>query len=276
MKLVNLGCGQRYHNDFINIDFESSNNNIISHNLLDGIPFPESYFEVVYHSHVLEHFTKEDGRLFLIECFRILKPKGIIRIVIPDLEVIIKNYLLYLEKSRQGDELAKLNYEWMLLELFDQMIRSKSGGGMADFLVKDELKNEEFIWSRIGEEGKQIRNNYLKRNNFNKGLLKKYNYFEKAKKTLKLSFFKHLFIKLLFAKDQKYITAGKFRLNGEIHQWMYDSYSLSELLKQIGFENISIKTAYDSSIPDWALYELDAKNGTIFKPDSLFIEAYKK
>jgi hypothetical protein len=33
-------------------------------NLLAGFPFPDNYFDVVYSSHVLEHFTRDQG-LFL-------------------------------------------------------------------------------------------------------------------------------------------------------------------------------------------------------------------
>ena len=35
MKLLNLGCGQKYHNDWLNIDFVSNNDYVIQHNLLD-------------------------------------------------------------------------------------------------------------------------------------------------------------------------------------------------------------------------------------------------
>jgi hypothetical protein len=56
---------------------------------------------------------------------------------------------------------------------------------------------------------------------------------------------------------------------------MYDRYSLSLLLKTCGFKNVEIKTAYDSSIPEFAKYCLDVVNGEIRKPDSLYIEALK-
>lgn len=40
----------------------------------------------------MEHLSREDGRKFLDECFRVLKPGGLIRIVVPDLKVIISAY----------------------------------------------------------------------------------------------------------------------------------------------------------------------------------------
>lgn len=38
MKLLNLGCGQKYHKDWVNIDFVSNREQVVSHNLLEEIP----------------------------------------------------------------------------------------------------------------------------------------------------------------------------------------------------------------------------------------------
>jgi len=48
--------------------------------------------DYIYCSHVLEHFEKDEARNILKECRRVLKDKGIIRIVLPDLKKIINNY----------------------------------------------------------------------------------------------------------------------------------------------------------------------------------------
>ena len=71
------------------------------------------------------------------------------------------------------------------------------------------------------------------------------------------------------------MQVGAFRSNGEIHQWMYDSYSLSHLLRKVGFEQIKVCSAFESRILNWEKYELDTVDGEIRKPDSLFIEATK-
>lgn len=68
---------------------------------------------------------------------------------------------------------------------------------------------------------------------------------------------------------------GKFRKEGEVHQWMYDKYSLKLLLNDVGFKDVKVRTAFDSYISNWNDYNLDGKDGKIFKPDSLFIEALK-
>lgn len=67
---------------------------------------------------------------------------------------------------------------------------------------------------------------------------------------------------------------GQFRLAGEVHQWMYDQYSLGKLLDICGFQNIRACSANESGIEDFYKYHLDADiDGSIYKPDSFFIEA---
>ena len=84
-------------------------------------------------------------------------------------------------------------------------------------------------------------------------------------------------IKTLIPK--KYIETwkiGSFRQSGEVHQWMYDQYSLGALLTHIGCTDVEKQTAATSKLPGFAAFELDARaNGVVFKPDSLFMEAVK-
>jgi len=56
------------------------------------LPDDDKSVDYIYCSHVLEHFEKEAAINILKECKRVLKDKGIIRIVLPDLNKIIKNY----------------------------------------------------------------------------------------------------------------------------------------------------------------------------------------
>lgn len=59
LNYLNVGCGSKYHKDWVNVDMNSNSPDVISCNLLKGILFPDKKFEVLYHSHVLEHFPKE-------------------------------------------------------------------------------------------------------------------------------------------------------------------------------------------------------------------------
>jgi hypothetical protein len=53
------------------------------------------------------------------------------------------------------------DYDWIIIELFDQMVRNQSGGFMAEYISQDKIENEEYIFERIGNEAKKIRNSYL-------------------------------------------------------------------------------------------------------------------
>ena len=57
--------------------------------------------------------------------------------------------------------------------------------------------------------------------------------------------------------------------------WMYDRYSLSRLLKSCVFTEVVVKSPFESSIPNWADYQLDVKDNMVYDPTSLFVEAKK-
>ena len=151
-KLLNIGCGRRYHRAWTNIDLESFDEEVDQHDITQGLPYGENRFDAVYHSHVLEHLDPRDGEQLLSECFRVLRPGGILRVVVPNLEQIAILYLGYHKKAWEGDEQAAINYNWMKLELLDQLVRSQSGGAMGRYMAGDEIKNSGFVRSRVGDE----------------------------------------------------------------------------------------------------------------------------
>lgn len=55
--------------------------------------FADESFSVVYASHLLEHLFLDDARALLRECFRVLKPGGVIRLLVPDLRSIALEYV---------------------------------------------------------------------------------------------------------------------------------------------------------------------------------------
>ncbi len=276
MKFVNLGCGSKYieSDEWMNIDFISNSKHVLAHDLRTGIPVESDSVDLVYHSHVLEHFTQESGRTFIEDCYRVLNFGGVIRIVIPDLEQIIRLYLKLLENGVKDthDLDNKEKYDWILLELFDQMIRTKSGGQMAHYLSQEVLPNEEFIFERIGEEAKNFRK--LPRENALKKSVRGTGYIKKLLKRAYYSIKLRLSYQMRMETDDHF-KIGYFRSQGQIHQWMYDRYSMHMLLKEVGFTEIKVTSAFESYIKGWEEYELDTMLNEVRKPDSLFIEAIK-
>ncbi|ASC71435.1 Methyltransferase domain protein [Halomicronema hongdechloris C2206] len=281
LEYLNIGCGHRFHHAWQNIDFISSNDKVSPCDLRDGIPFRDSFFQVVYHSHLLEHFSKESALRLTKECFRVIKPRGIIRIVVPDLEAIVNGYLFALDQVLSGNLSWDSNYEWMLLELFDQMIRNSPGGGIKSYFQRKDIPNENFVVERMGSEIKNIAEEqkkvYLHKNMQNQRICS-------PKKILRLvhRFFRYpiyrreYLLKLILGQDYKFLEIGRFRQSGEIHQWMYDRYSLRKLLNNCGFIGIVQRTAKESYIPNWESFNLDTEpDGSTYKPYSLFMEAIK-
>src|SRR4051812_13287920 len=82
-RLLNVGCGNRFHLDWNNVDLVASDPAVRSHNVLKGLPFEASSFDAVYCSHFLEHLASTTVEAMLAEFRRVLKPKGVVRIVVP-------------------------------------------------------------------------------------------------------------------------------------------------------------------------------------------------
>jgi predicted SAM-dependent methyltransferase len=67
-------------------------------------PLPDGTFDVVFSEHMIEHLTYAEGRRCLVECSRILRPGGRIRIATPSLDRLIPLY---------GDELSGLERRYL-------------------------------------------------------------------------------------------------------------------------------------------------------------------
>lgn len=91
---LNLACGPILENKFkspwLNVDAAGSAADFIC----DVTDLPKewtNHFSEVRASHVLEHLFIDDVPSAIAEWVRVLKPKGVLRIIVPDLDIIIKN-----------------------------------------------------------------------------------------------------------------------------------------------------------------------------------------
>jgi predicted SAM-dependent methyltransferase len=69
-------------------------------NVTRRIPFADESVGAIYSGEMLEHFTFDDGQRFLAECFRVLKPVGILRLRVPDNYRFWKQYVEQFEQMR--------------------------------------------------------------------------------------------------------------------------------------------------------------------------------
>lgn len=273
-RLLNVGCGARFHPAWVNVDAVPASPEVRAIDVRAGLPFGDGEFAAVYSSHVLEHLAVDDAAALLKQIHRVLAPGGIVRVVVPDLEAIAREYLRTLDELRSGNPAAEAEYDWIMLELLDQVARDRSGGEMAKHLAFAEPARRSYILSRIGAEAQRA--------------------WDAGKRPLRARLWERirqrgpgwLFCQLRTrgagaliglvggsAARSAYLT-GLFRQSGEVHRWMYDSYSLGRLLAGAGFVDARVCAADESGIAGFAAYHLDVDGqGRVCKPDSLFMEA---
>ena len=81
---LNLGAGHVCKPDYINVDVRELPGIDVVANITD-LPFDENSLDEVFSSHVLEHFPEEMlKRKLLPYLFKLIKPKGCFRAVVPD------------------------------------------------------------------------------------------------------------------------------------------------------------------------------------------------
>src|SRR5207302_349822 len=229
--------------------------------------------DAVYGSHVLEHLEPEAAMRLLRECFRILKPGGIVRIVVPDLGVIVRLYLQSLEGALKADAESVSRYDWIMLELYDQAVRTRTGGHMGAYL-RSALSDAEarFAASRVGVESMKHAAGDMERFPALSRVLRRVRSALLAVRSTAAEACAFVFLGL---EGRAALHEGTFRRGGEIHQWMYDRFSLVRALEQAGFTAARVCAADESHISGFAGFGLETANGQARKPDSLYVEARK-
>lgn len=117
---VQYGCGFSAPNDWLNFDASPTlrlqkipiigkvlranqkvkfPKNVLYGDIVKGLPLKNNSCDALYCSHVLEHLSLSDFRIALQNTHKLLKPAGIFRCIVPDLEVIARQYVKSLESS---------------------------------------------------------------------------------------------------------------------------------------------------------------------------------
>lgn len=108
--------------------------NVLYGDIVNGLPIAPDSVALLYCSHVLEHLTLEELRLGLTNCYRYLQPGGIFRMVLPDLEVLISQYL-------QSD-LPEAAHEFMQISYLGKETRQRN---LISF-IKEWLSGSAHLW----------------------------------------------------------------------------------------------------------------------------------
>jgi len=105
---LHSGCGTNYKKGWINLDNNSEHNILkldLEWDLRWPLPISDNSVDFIYHEHFLEHLTIEEGLKSLSDFRRVLKPGGIMRVAMPDLEWSMKEY--FNPKWRENPGLEK-------------------------------------------------------------------------------------------------------------------------------------------------------------------------
>jgi SAM-dependent methyltransferase len=186
--IINLGCGVKTSDRCVNVDWsiyiilyqnrwllplmapligrdrvqrvKEMRGTTICHNLKKGIPFPSNSADGVYHSHLMEHIDRDAVLAFQTEIFRVLKPGGIQRLCIPDLERLICEYNKSLATANLTRE-ASVRHDIAVAGIFEQCVRRASAGAnsrqgfrfwLEDLVLGDARargETHQWMWDRV-------------------------------------------------------------------------------------------------------------------------------
>jgi predicted SAM-dependent methyltransferase len=147
---LNVGCGPIQPDGWVNIDNSNRAKLASRVPLLDGLlvalrllppteftrrtfttdirkrwPFADNSVDAIYSGEMLEHFTATEGERFLTECFRLLKPGGILRLRVPDNYRFWKQYVTEYEQTFGGarDQWNTAHERWIGMFFRDICVR---------------------------------------------------------------------------------------------------------------------------------------------------------
>jgi ubiquinone/menaquinone biosynthesis C-methylase UbiE len=90
---LHLGCGKRnFGPDWVHID-GGDFSHLHSHDITK-LPFENNSVDLIYSSHVLEYFDREEVTNVLKEWYRVLKIGGMLRVAVPDFKMMTTKYLI--------------------------------------------------------------------------------------------------------------------------------------------------------------------------------------
>lgn len=92
VRKLHLGCGWNPLDGWLNTDLVPASLDVLRLDATRPFPFGDASFDYAYSEHFIEHIPYPEGQRMLAECFRVLKPGGVLRTSTPDLAFLISLY----------------------------------------------------------------------------------------------------------------------------------------------------------------------------------------
>ena len=93
MVKINLGSGHWKLDGWVNVDLDIDSIPDVCANLAVRLPFRDGCADLMHTEDFIDQLELNEARAFLVDCHRILKPGGILRVLTPDLEKLAQLYL---------------------------------------------------------------------------------------------------------------------------------------------------------------------------------------
>ena len=270
--LVNFGCGSIAHPHWVNFDLHPTVAYARAVDVRQSLPLATGSVDMCYSSHLLEHLSAREAAGFLREQHRVLKRHGLIRLAVPDLGELCRTFVDLEARLLASDQQAEFQLEYTYLEMFDQATRTVPGGDLYTTWLGCPPEQAGFVEGRAGDE---FRSTAPRRGAKARRLSALFGQggWRRAWTMLQERSVEIMALVLLGKRGAHAVREGFFRASGEIHRVMYDEVRLSRRLLAAGFHDPRRVSATESRLPGFAAFNLDAVNGRVRKPDSLFIEA---
>lgn len=98
VRAVHLGAGGHHLDGWINVDVLPDGADVLA-DFVHALPFRSESVQFLHSEDLLEHLDLEAGKALLRECYRVLKPGGVMRLLTPDLRALIQR--VYIDRDRQ-------------------------------------------------------------------------------------------------------------------------------------------------------------------------------
>jgi SAM-dependent methyltransferase len=97
---LHLGCAHTILPGWVNIDLFGRVPTDAALDVTKPLPLADASVEAIFTEHMVEHLTYKESLALMCECARVLRPGGVIRIVVPDFERYVRSYM-------DGDDFIK-------------------------------------------------------------------------------------------------------------------------------------------------------------------------
>ena len=126
---LQLGCGRNWLEGWLNSDYFPRTSDILQLDVTIALPFEDDTFDYIFSEHVIEHISYPEGAYMLEECFRVLKPGGVLRVGTPDLAFLVN---LYREDEAASQSRTQIEQEFLEYFLANE-IKDRETNAPVDF-----------------------------------------------------------------------------------------------------------------------------------------------